>query len=76
MESLIKASEQHQAVAKEEKINTDLFNEFMKKITVWDYSCISREHYLSLPNHEKQSMIKKYYYDMKSCSSSKDLIIC
>ena len=76
MESLIKASEQHQAVAKEEKINTDLFNEFMKKIIVWDYSCISREHYLSLPNHEKQSMIKKCYYDMKSCSSSKDLIIC
>ena len=75
MESLIKASEQNQAVAKEEKINPDLFNEFMKKITVWDYSCISREHYLSLPNHEKQSMIKKYYY-MKSCSSSKDLIIC
>ena len=32
MESLIKASEQNQAVAKEEKINTDLFNEFMKKL--------------------------------------------
>ena len=37
----------------------------MKRITVWDYSCITREHYLSLPNHEKEAMIKKYYFDMK-----------
>ena len=34
MESLIDASEQYQAVAKEQEINVDLFNEFMKKITV------------------------------------------
>ena len=42
MENLIKASENYQAMAKEEEINIDLFNEFMTKITVWDYSCIIR----------------------------------
>ena len=38
MESLIKASENYQAIAKDEEINTELLNQFMNKITVWDYS--------------------------------------
>ena len=42
MENLIKASDNYQAMAKEEEINIDLFNEFMTIITVWDYSCIMR----------------------------------
>ena len=74
MENLIKASEQYQAVAKEEGINVELFNTFMNKITVWDYLCISREQYLSLPNHQKETMIKKNYCDMKCRISSKKFI--
>ena len=42
MESLIKANENYQAMAKETEINIDLFNEFMRKITLWHYSCIMR----------------------------------
>ena len=74
MESLIKASEYHQAVAKEEETNVEIFNQFMNKITVWDYSSVSREDYLSLPNHEKEAMLCKYYTDMKGRSSGKNFI--
>ena len=34
MESLIKASENYQAVAKDKEINIELFNQFMNKVTV------------------------------------------
>ena len=44
MESLIKATENYQTVAKKEEIDIDLFNEFMKKLSIWDYHCITREH--------------------------------
>ena len=60
MQNLIKTSEQYQPVAKEEEINVELFTEFMKKICIWDYACISGELYLSLPNHGKEAMIKNY----------------
>ena len=78
MESLIKASENYQAVAKMEEINLKnefIWNEFMRKITVWDYHCITREHYLSLSSNENEAMIKKFYYEMKNCSSGKKFII-
>ena len=54
MDSLIAASESFYDNSKEEEVNVDLLNSFMKRITIWDYSCITREHYLSLPNHEKE----------------------
>ena len=59
MDSLITASESFYDNSKEEDVNVDLFNSFMKRITIWDYSCITREHFLSLPNHEKEVMLKK-----------------
>ena len=71
MESLIAASESFYDKSKEEEVNADLFNSFMKHITAWDYSYITREHYLSLPNHEKEAMIKKYYFDLKSRTCGK-----
>ena len=58
MENLIKASEQYQAVANEDDNNVQLFNEFVKKISIWDCNCILREHYLSLAKHEKKATIK------------------
>ena len=73
MDSLITASERFYDNSKEEEVNVDLFNSFMKRVTIWDYSCITREHYLSLPNHEKEVMLKKYYYDMKSRTCGKIL---
>ena len=74
MENLIKVSEQYLAVAKEEDINLELFNEVMRKITEWDYRCITREHYLSLSSNEKEAMVKKFYYEMKNHSSAKKFI--
>ena len=74
MDSLIAASENFHDNSKEEEVNVDLFNSFMKRITIWDYSCITKEHYLSLPNHEKEVMLKKYYFDMKSRTCSKILL--
>ena len=74
MENLIKVSEQYLAVAKEEDINLELFNEVMRKITEWDYHCITREHYLSLSSNEKEAMVKKFYYEMKNHSSAKKFI--
>ena len=65
MESLIAAFEGFYDNLKEEEVNVYLFNSFMRRISVWDYSCITREHYLLLSN-EKEAMIKKYYFDMKS----------
>ena len=52
MESLIAASESFYDKSKEEEVNVDLFNSFMRRI--WDYSCITREQYLSLPNNAKR----------------------
>ena len=74
MENLIKASEQYQAVANEDDINIQLFNEFVKKISIWDCKCILREHYLSLAKHEKKAMIKHYYREMKTRRSGKNFI--
>ena len=59
MESLVAASESFYDRSKKEKVNVDLFNSFMKWMKMWDYSCITREHYLSLPNHEKRGNGKK-----------------
>ena len=65
MDSLIAASESFYDNSKEEEVNVELFKNFMKHITIWDYSCITREHYLSLSNQEKEVLLKKYYFDMK-----------
>ena len=59
MESLVAASEIFYKKSKEEEVNFELFHSFMKKVTVWDYSCNTRQHYLSLPIHEKEAMVKK-----------------
>ena len=58
MDSLIAAPESFYDNSKKEEVNVESFNSFMKRITIWDYSCITREHYLSLPNHEKEVLLK------------------
>ena len=71
MESLVAAFESFYEKSKEKEVNVELFISFMWKITVWDYSCITIKHYLSLPNNEKEAMITKYYFDMKSRTCGK-----
>ena len=75
MDSLIAASKSFYDNSKEEEVNVDLFNGFMERSTIWDYSCTTREHYLSLPNHEKEAMLRKCYYDMKSRTCGKILLL-
>ena len=74
MESLIAASESFYDNSNKEEVNVNLFNSFMHHITVWSYACITREHYLSLPNHEKEVMLKKYHFDIKSKTCGKILL--
>ena len=42
----------------------------MKRVTIWDYSLMTREHDL---NNEKEVMIKNYYHDMKNRTCGKIL---
>ena len=74
MENLIAACESFYDNSKEEEVNVNLFNSFMRRNTIWDYSCITREHFLSLPNNEKEAMIKKHYNNMKSRTCGKIFI--
>ena len=57
MGSLIAASESFYDNSKEEEVNVESFHSFMKRVTIWDYSCITRD--ISLPNHEKEVLLKK-----------------
>ena len=50
----------------EETFDENLFIEFMKKVTIWDYFAITKAHYLTLPEEEKKDKISRYYLDMKS----------
>ena len=55
----------------QEHIDENLFCEFMKNVTVWEYASISGENYLALAQDEKENFIRRYYSDMKSRSSRK-----
>ena len=55
----------------QEDIDANLFSEFMKKVTAWDYVSITRESYLALSHDEKEKLITRHYSDMKSRSSGK-----
>ena len=41
----------------EETFDENLFIEFMKKVTIWDYYAITKAHYLTLPEEEKKDKI-------------------
>ena len=47
----------------------------MRKLSVWDYHCITRKHCLSVSSNEKEAMIKKFYYEMKNRSNGKKFIV-
>ena len=71
MENLIKISMEVQQPEAQVEIDPELFEKFMQQIPIWDYSSISREGYVALPNFEKEALIRNYYVDMKSKGGGK-----
>ena len=57
MDSLIKAAE---------NFDESLFVEFMRKVPIWEFFCISKQVYLAMSEKEKREKISKYYSDMKN----------
>ena len=53
-------------VTVEETLDENVFIDFMKTITIWEYFEITKAHYLTLPEEEKKEKISRYYSDMKS----------
>ena len=67
MDSLIKASENFEQVNNiEETLDESLFLEFMRKVPIWDFFCISKQEYLKMAEEEKKQKISQYYSAMQS----------
>ena len=50
--------------AVEVNIHENLLQQFMSKVTVWEYNSMSWENYLALPWDEKDRIIRNYYSEM------------
>ena len=57
MEKLINAT---MADNIQEHIDPNLFGEFMKKVTVWDFASITRDSYLVVFHDEKEKLTRSY----------------
>ena len=68
MESLMKAAENfvEETSNTEENFDESLFVDFMKKVPIWEFFCISKQVYLAMSEKEKREKISKYYSDMKN----------
>ena len=53
-----------------EDIDANLLDEFMKKVPTWNYASITRDSYLTVPHDEKEKLIRRYCFDMKSRGGS------
>ena len=62
MDSLLKAAENFV----EETFDESLFVEFMRKVPIWEYFCISKQVYLNMTEQEKRDKISSYYSAMKN----------
>ena len=69
MDKLVQMVDNFQSAPAEEIIQ-ELFVNFMNKIAIWDYYGMSRDAYLACSDSDKRDKINKYYFDMKSRSSS------
>ena len=49
----------------EENFDESLFVEFLKKVPIWEFYCITKQAYLAMSEQEKRERISKYYSDMK-----------
>ena len=67
MDSLIKASENFDEVNNiEETLDESVFLEYMRKVPIWDFFCVSKQEYLKMAEEEKKKKISHYYSAMKS----------
>ena len=67
MDSLIKASENFEQVNNiEETLDESVFLEFMRKVPIWDFFCVSKQEYLKMAEEEKKQKISQYYSAMQS----------
>ena len=67
MDSLLKAAENFVDELKtDETFDESLFVEFMRKIPIWEFFCISKQVYLNMTEKEKRDKISQYYSAMKN----------
>ena len=50
----------------EETFDESLFVEFMRKVPIWEFFCITKQVYLDMTEKEKRDKISKYYSAMKN----------
>lgn len=67
MDSLLTAAENFEQVEKtEEDLDETLFLNFMRKVPIWEFYCISKQEYQKMAEGEKRKKISHYYSAMKS----------
>ena len=69
MDSLMKAAEnfvEEASTMEDNNFDESLFIDFMKKVPIWEFCCISKQAYLAMSEKEKREKISKYYSDMKN----------
>ena len=68
MDSLMKAAENfvEETSKSEETFDESLFVEFMRKVPIWEFFCITKQVYLNMTEQEKREKISKYYSAMKN----------
>ena len=67
MDSLILAAENFEQVDEiEENLDENLFLNFMRKIPIWEFYCISKQEYQKMAEGEKRKKISQYYSAMRS----------
>ena len=50
----------------EETFDESLFVEFMRKVPIWEFFCITKQVYLNMTEQEKRDKISAYYSAMKN----------
>ena len=68
MDAIMKAAENfvEEAPRSEENFDENLFLEFMRKVPIWEFYCISKQVYLKMTEQEKREKISQYYSAMKT----------
>ena len=69
MGNLISAADNFNSAPTEE-IKQDLFLDYMNKLPIWDFFGVSKDGWLAISDLDKRDKIHRYYFDMKSRSSS------
>ena len=68
MDSLMKAAENfvEETSKSEETFDESLFVEFMRKVPIWEFFCITKQVYLNMTEQEKRDKISSYHSAMKN----------